>query len=116
MTGTFVLSSGYYDAYYSKAQKVRRLIKDYTDSLFSEFDFIISPTSPTVAFGIGEKASNPLAMYLADIFTVHANIAGNPAISIPFGEDNSGMPIGIQLMAATGRDSQLLTFSEAITN
>jgi len=116
MTGTFVLSSGYYDAYYSKAQKVRRLIKEYTDSLFTTYDFIVSPTSPTVAFGIGEKASNPLAMYLADIFTVHANIAGNPAISIPFGEDNSGMPIGIQLMAATGRDSQLLTFSEAITN
>jgi len=115
MTGTFVLSSGYYDAYYSKAQKVRRLIKEYTDSLFTTYDFIVSPTSPTVAFGIGEKASNPLAMYLADIFTVHANIAGNPAISIPFGEDNSGMPIGIQLMAATGRDSQLLTFSEAVS-
>ncbi len=115
MTGTFVLSSGYYDAYYSKAQKVRRLIKEYTDSLFTTYDFIVSPTSPTVAFGIGEKASNPLAMYLADIFTVHANIAGNPAISIPFGEDNSGMPIGIQLMAAIGQDLQLLSFSEAVS-
>jgi aspartyl-tRNA(Asn)/glutamyl-tRNA(Gln) amidotransferase subunit A len=116
MTGTFVLSSGYYDAYYSKAQKVRRLIKNYTDSLFTEYDFIVSPTSPTVAFGVGEKASNPLAMYLADIFTVHANIAGNPAISIPFGEDSTGMPIGIQLMAATGNDAQLLSFSQEITN
>lgn len=115
MTGTFVLSSGYYDAYYSKAQKVRRLIKEYTDSLFTTYDFIVSPTSPTVAFGLGEKASNPLAMYLADIFTVHANIVGNPAISIPFGEDNSGMPIGIQLMAAIGKDSQLLSFSEAVS-
>ena len=115
MTGTFVLSSGYYDAYYSKAQKVRRLVKNYTDSLLQEVDFIVSPTSPTVAFGIGEKASNPLAMYLADIFTVHANITGNPAISIPFGEDETGMPIGMQLMASRCNDAQLLAFSEHIT-
>lgn len=115
MTGTFVLSSGYYDAYYSKAQKVRRLVKNYTDSLLQEVDFIVSPTSPTVAFGIGEKASNPLAMYLADIFTVHANITGNPAISIPFGEDETGMSIGMQLMASRCNDAQLLAFSEHIT-
>ncbi len=115
MTGTFVLSSGYYDAYYSKAQKVRRLVKNYTDSLLEEVDLIVSPTSPTVAFGIGEKATNPLAMYLADIFTVHANIAGNPAISIPFGEDEAGMPIGMQLMASRCNDALLLAFSESIT-
>lgn len=115
MTGTFVLSSGYYDAYYSKAQKVRRVVKNHTDALFSEYDFIVSPTSPTVAFGIGEKASNPIAMYLADIFTVHANIAGNPAISIPFGEDENGMPIGMQLMAASGMDAKLLAFSEHLS-
>ncbi len=115
MTGTFVLSSGYYDAYYSKAQKVRRLVKNYTDSLFEEVDFIVSPTSPTVAFGIGEKASNPLAMYLADIFTVHANISGNPAISIPFGTDEMGMPIGMQLMASRSKDADLLAFTESLS-
>ncbi len=108
MLGTFVLSSGYYDAYYTKAQKVRRLVKNKTEEIFQEFDFIISPTSPTTAFKIGEKSENPLAMYLADIFTVHANIAGNPALSIPYGKDREGLPIGIQLMAPMGKDSDLL--------
>ncbi len=112
MLGTFVLSSGYYDAYYSKAQKVRRLVKNKTEEIFQKFDFIISPTSPTTAFKIGEKSENPLAMYLADIFTVHANIAGNPALSIPYGKDKHGLPIGIQLMAPIGKDSELLHLAE----
>ncbi len=112
MLGTFVLSSGYYDAYYSKAQKVRRLVKNKTEEIFQKFDFIISPTSPTTAFKIGEKSENPLAMYLADIFTVHANIAGNPALSIPYGKDRQGLPIGIQLMAPIGKDSELLNLAE----
>lgn len=116
MLGTFVLSSGYYDAYYSKAQKVRRLVKNKTEEIFQEFDFIISPTSPTTAFKIGEKSENPLAMYLADIFTVHANIAGNPALSIPFGKDREGLPIGIQLMAPIGKDSDLLKLASLLKN
>jgi aspartyl-tRNA(Asn)/glutamyl-tRNA(Gln) amidotransferase subunit A len=114
MLGTFVLSTGYYDAYYSKAQKVRRLVKNKTEEIFNDFDFIISPTSPTTAFKIGEKSDNPLAMYLADIFTVHANIAGNPAISIPYGNDNVGLPIGIQLMAPKGNDADLLSVAKAL--
>jgi aspartyl-tRNA(Asn)/glutamyl-tRNA(Gln) amidotransferase subunit A len=114
MLGTFVLSSGYYDAYYSKAQKVRRLVKNKTEEIFQEFDFIISPTSPTTAFKIGEKSENPLAMYLADIFTVHANIAGNPALSIPYGKDREGLPIGIQLMAPIGKDSDLLKLASLL--
>ncbi len=108
MLGTFVLSSGYYDAYYSKAQKVRRLVKNKTEEIFKNYDFIISPTSPTTAFKIGEKSDNPLAMYLADIFTVHANIAGIPAISIPNGHDTNGLPIGLQIMAPLGKDAALL--------
>ena len=110
MLGTFVLSAGYYDAYYSKAQKVRRIVQDKTRALFKEYDFILSPTSPTVAFKLGEKASNPLAMYLADIFTVHANISGGPAISIPNGHDSKGMPIGLQVMADDFREAELLAF------
>lgn len=112
MLGTFVLSAGYYDAYYSKAQKVRRLVQEKTSKILEEFDFILSPTSPTTAFKIGEKSDNPIAMYLADIFTVHANIAGVPALSIPFGEDGNGMPIGIQIMANMHEDAKLLALAE----
>lgn len=114
MLGTFVLSAGYYDAYYSKAQKVRRLVQDRTKKIFEEFDFIISPTSPTTAFKIGEKSDNPIAMYLADIFTVHANIAGIPAVSIPNGLDENGMPIGLQLMAPHGKDAELLALCASL--
>lgn len=114
MLGTFVLSSGYYDAYYSKAQKVRRLVKNKTEEIFKQYDFIISPTSPTTAFKIGEKSDNPLAMYLADIFTVHANIAGIPALSIPYGIDQNGMPIGVQIMAPIGQDAALLNMAASL--
>jgi aspartyl-tRNA(Asn)/glutamyl-tRNA(Gln) amidotransferase subunit A len=114
MLGTFVLSAGYYDAYYSKAQKVRRLVQDRTKKIFEEFDFIISPTSPTTAFKIGEKSDNPIAMYLADIFTVHANIAGIPAVSIPNGIDENGMSIGLQLMAPHGKDAELLALCASL--
>lgn len=114
MLGTFVLSSGYYDAYYSKAQKVRRLVQDRTQEIFKDFDFIISPTSPTTAFKLGEKSDNPIAMYLADVFTVHANIAGIPAISIPNGEDSNGMPIGLQIMANMNEDDKLLALSQML--
>ena len=96
--GTYVLSSGYYDAYYKKAQKVRTVIKQEFEKLFKEYDLLLTPTSPTVAFKIGEKSTNPLEMYLADLCTVSVNIAGLPGISIPCGVDNSGLPIGLQLI------------------
>lgn len=115
MLGTFVLSAGYYDAYYSKAQKVRRLVSQKTEEIFKNFDYILSPTSPTVAFKIGEKSDNPIAMYLADIFTVHANIAGIPALSIPNGSDKNSMPIGIQIMAPKGKDAELLNLAESLS-
>ena len=114
--GTFVLSASYYDAYYTKAQKVRRLIKEKTDELLSRFDFLILPTAPTTAFNIGENAANPLAMYLADIFTVQASLAGVPAISIPVGNDSNGLPIGLQLMARSFEEQQLLAFSKYLTD
>ena len=96
--GTYVLSSGYYDAYYKKAQKVRTLVMNEFSNAFEKYDVILTPTSPTVAFNIGAKSNNPLEMYLSDICTVSVNIAGLPAISIPCGVDNEGMPIGMQLI------------------
>lgn len=97
--GTYALSSGYYDAYYKKALKVRTLIKESFDKVFAEYDVILSPVYPTTAFKIGEKVSDPVKMYTGDICTVSANIAGIPAISIPCGNDENGMPVGLQLMA-----------------
>ena len=96
--GTYVLSSGYYDAYYKKAQKVRTLVMNEFKKAFEKYDILLTPTSPTVAFDIGSKSNNPLEMYLADICTVSINIAGLPAISIPCGKDTEGMPIGMQLI------------------
>ncbi len=98
MLGTYVLSSGYYDAYYRKAQKVRRLIMDDFESAFREVNFIISPTTPTVAFKIGDKVEDPLSMYLNDIYTASVNLAGVPAISIPAGVDKNKLPFGIQVI------------------
>ncbi|MDQ3022302.1 MAG: Asp-tRNA(Asn)/Glu-tRNA(Gln) amidotransferase subunit GatA [Bacteroidota bacterium] len=98
MLGTYVLSAGYYDAYYRKGQKVRRLIMKDLEEAFKEVDFIISPTTPTTAFGIGEKVEDPLAMYLNDIYTVSANLAGIPAISIPAGTGKNSLPYGLQIM------------------
>ena len=106
--GTYVLSSGYYDAYYKKAQQVRTLVKNEFDKGFEKYDIILTPTSPTVAFGIGEKSDNPLEMYLADICTVSVNIAGLPGISIPSGVDSKGMPIGMQLIGNRFQEETIL--------
>ncbi len=116
MLGTFVLSASYYDAYYTKAQKVRRVIKEETEKIFSEFDFLVIPTTPTTAFKIGEKTEDPLAMYLADLFTVQANLSGIPAISIPNGKDSKGLPIGIQVMSKAFGEEDLLAFSKYLLN
>jgi len=114
MLGTFVLSSGYFDAYYTQAQKVRQLVKIRTEEILKSYDYILSPTSPTPAFKLGEKADNPIAMYLADIFTVHANIAGIPAISIPNGETPEGLPIGLQLMGRKFDESGLMQLAKEL--
>ena len=99
LLGTFVLSAGYYDAYYLKGQKVRTLVREDFDKAFGEVDLILSPTTPTPAFELGEKAQDPISMYLSDIFTIPANLSGVPAMSVPCGFTESGLPIGAQLMA-----------------
>lgn len=111
LLGTYALSSGYYDAYYLKAQKVRTMIKNDFDKAFMSCDVILTPTSPTTAFKIGEKIENPLQMYLSDIFTIPANLAGLPAISVPCARDDEGLPIGLQLMAKPFGEETLLNAS-----
>ena len=111
--GTYVLSSGYYDAYYKKAQQIRTLVNKEFDKVFKKYDVILTPTSPTVAFNIGEKSNNPLEMYLADIYTVPVNVAGIPGISIPCGVDSNGMPIGMQLIGNRFEESKLLNAAYA---
>jgi aspartyl-tRNA(Asn)/glutamyl-tRNA(Gln) amidotransferase subunit A len=98
MLGTYVLSHGYYEAYYRKAQKVRRLIRQDFEKAFQSVDLILSPSTPTTAFKIGEKIDDPLAMYLNDIYTTVSNLAGNPSVSIPIGKDNQSLPIGLQII------------------
>jgi aspartyl-tRNA(Asn)/glutamyl-tRNA(Gln) amidotransferase subunit A len=108
MLGTYALSSGYRDAYYLKALKVRRLIRNDFDQVFGSCDVIAGPTSPTTAFRIGERSADPLAMYLADIYTISANLAGLPGISVPCGFSQAGLPIGLQLLAAPFEEEKLL--------
>jgi len=114
MLGTFVLSTGYYDAYFTKAQQVRKLLKDKTDQIFKNYDFILLPTSPTTAFKIGEKMNDPVAMYLADIYTVMANLIGAPAISLPLFKHSNSMPFGLQVMANNFNELSLLQTSDLI--
>lgn len=116
MLGTYVLSAGYYDAYYLQAQKVRRLIQEDFMNAFEHVDLIISPTTPTTAFKIGEKSSDPLEMYLSDIFTTSANLAGIPAISIPIGYDSKNLPIALQLISSHFNEELLLQVSFLIEN
>ncbi len=115
MLGTFVLSAGYYDAYYAKAQQVRRLIHDRTREILKDYDFILMPASPTPAWNIGEMADDPVAMYLADIFTVQSNMAGVPAIAFPIGNHLSGLPLGVQFMADKHEEGKLLAFTKSLT-
>jgi len=111
MLGTFVLSANYYDAYYTKAQKVRRLIKERTDAILKDFDFIISPTTSSTAYRLGEKTVDPLQMYLGDLFTVQANVTGLPAITVPTGQDLGGLPIGFQAMGPAYSEDELIHFT-----
>jgi aspartyl-tRNA(Asn)/glutamyl-tRNA(Gln) amidotransferase subunit A len=114
LLGTFVLSASYYDAYYTKAQKVRRIIREKLKTILDEYDFILMPVTPTTAFKIGEHTNNPLEMYLADLFSIQANVAGIPAISLPCGKDDHGLPIGMQLMTNDFEESKLFNFSKQI--
>lgn len=111
MLGTFVLSASYYDAYFTKAQKVRRLIKEYTEDLLTKYDYIIMPTTPSTAFRFGEHSNDPVAMYLEDLFTVQASVSGVPSISIPNGNDKNGLPIGLQIMANSFKEADLYAFA-----
>jgi aspartyl-tRNA(Asn)/glutamyl-tRNA(Gln) amidotransferase subunit A len=114
MLGTFVLSAGYYDAYYSKGQKVRRIIHEKTKEIFNDFDFVLTPSTPGTAFEFGKNSADPIKMYLEDIFTVQANIAGVPAISVPCGLHSNGLPIGLQLMANYFEEEKLLNLASKI--
>lgn len=116
MLGTFILSASYYDAYYNKAQKVRRILRDKTKALLEEYDFILTPTAPTTAFKLGENKQDPLQMYLADLYTVQASVCGLPAISVPCGDDKNGLPIGLQIMANDFEEGKLLQFSDYFLN
>jgi aspartyl-tRNA(Asn)/glutamyl-tRNA(Gln) amidotransferase subunit A len=114
MLGTFVLSAGYYDAYYSKGQKVRRLLQQKTFEILKDFDFIVTPSTPGTAFEFGKNSADPIKMYLEDIFTVQANITGIPAISIPCGTHTNGLPIGMQIMGNYFKEVDLFTFANEL--
>lgn len=116
MLGTFVLSAGYYDAYYTRAQKVRKLLYDQIQLIFNDFDHIFLPTTPATAFKIGEKTTDPIAMYLADIYTVMANLVGIPAISLPLFRHSNGMPFGLQVMSNRFEELSLLRISDLLIN
>ena len=108
MLGTYALSSGYYDAYYNRAQKLRKRIKEEFNAVFKKYDIILSPTSPVLPFKIGEKSKDPVEMYLADIYTININLAGIPALSMPCGFSKSGLPIGLQIIGAHYCEEKIL--------
>ena len=113
LLGTFVLSAGYYDAYFTKAQQVRQKLVDFTNQVFEQYDFIISPTVPTTAFKIGMQHPSATDIFLADIYTVYANLVGIPGISLPLYTHSNGMPFGLQVLSASFNESALLNFSNS---
>jgi aspartyl-tRNA(Asn)/glutamyl-tRNA(Gln) amidotransferase subunit A len=116
LLGTFVLSAGYYDAYYQKAQKVRRLIQEKTTALLEEYDMLLTPVAPTPPFKIGENLDDPIVMYMADIYTVLASLSGIPAIALPLGNNGSGLPLSLQLMSGNFKEELLLSFADSFLN
>jgi aspartyl-tRNA(Asn)/glutamyl-tRNA(Gln) amidotransferase subunit A len=114
MLGSFVLSAGYYDAYYKKALQVRTLLKQSFDQVFAQYDAILAPVAPTTAYRIGEKTQDPLEMYMGDVYTVPVNIAGLPALSMPVGTDSQGLPIGMQLIGKAFSEPKLYQIGYAL--
>ena len=114
LIGTYVLSAGYYDAYYAKAQRVRRLIARDFEQAFGKVDAVLAPTAPTAAFPLGEKMDDPIAMYLNDVFTVPASLAGLPGVSVPAGLDSAGLPLGLQLIGRPFDEATVLRAAEAL--
>jgi aspartyl-tRNA(Asn)/glutamyl-tRNA(Gln) amidotransferase subunit A len=114
MLGTYALSAGYYDAYYGKAQKVRTLIIREFDEAYRSFDVLLSPTSPTTAFGLGAKTADPMTMYLNDVCTIPSNLAGHPAMSVPFGTGDDGLPVGVQVLAPALGEPVMFRVAEAL--
>ena len=114
MIGTYALSAGYYDAYYGKALKVRRLIHDDFDRAYQKADVLLTPTSPSVAFPIGSKGDNPLAMYLVDVYTIATNLAGHPGMSVPYGSGADGLPVGVQVLAGTLQEPTMFRVGAAL--
>jgi aspartyl-tRNA(Asn)/glutamyl-tRNA(Gln) amidotransferase subunit A len=114
LLGTFVLSAGYYDAYFTKAQQVRKQLQQQTELIFKDFDLILAPNSPSVAYKLGDTTMDPLAMYMGDIFTVFANLTGIPAISLPFFKHSSNLPFGFQVLANRFNEVSLLSFSHQL--
>jgi aspartyl-tRNA(Asn)/glutamyl-tRNA(Gln) amidotransferase subunit A len=116
MLGTYVLSAGYYDAYYAQAQRVRTLVARAFNRAYERFDVLIGPTTPTVAFAFGAKVDDPLAMYLSDLYTIPSNLAGHPAMSVPFALGEADMPIGIQVFAPALGEAKMFRAAQAIEN
>ena len=114
MLGTYALSAGYYDAYYGKALKVRRLIHDDFDRAYQHADVLLTPTSPSVAFPFGAKGDNPLSMYLCDTYTIPTNLAGHPGMSVPFGTGAHGLPVGVQVLAGTLQEPTMFRVAAAL--
>ena len=114
MLGTYALSSGYYDAYYGQAQRVRTLIIRDFEAAYAEHDLLLGATSPTTAFPIGDRTENPLAMYLSDVCTIPSNLAGHPAMSVPFGTGDDGMPVGVQVLAPALQEALMFRVAAAI--
>jgi aspartyl-tRNA(Asn)/glutamyl-tRNA(Gln) amidotransferase subunit A len=114
MIGSYVLSSGFYDAYYLQAQKARTLLINEFNKLFEEVDFLVGPVAPTPAFKIGENAHDPIKMYLADILSVPASMAGLPAISVPAGETSQGLPVGVQIIGKMKSDAKILALADSL--
>jgi aspartyl-tRNA(Asn)/glutamyl-tRNA(Gln) amidotransferase subunit A len=114
LLGTYALSAGYYDAFYGQAQKVRTLVIDDFKRAYDQVDVLVTPTSPSTAFGVGEKTADPLSMYLSDVCTIPSNLSGDPAISVPAGLDESGLPVGFQVLAPALGEAVMFQVAEAV--
>ncbi len=116
MLGTFALSAGYYDAYYGKAQKLRSLVAQEFAAAYADFDLLISPTTNSTAFKLGELVDDPLAMYACDVFTIPSNLSGDPAMSVPYGTGDDGLPVGVQVLAPALGEQRMFRAAQVLEN